>query len=289
VQTEWATGWSAATAGFGYTAEFVTKHADQLGSLIDQAGLAVFFLQRHRVELVMKNLLGVAGATIRNTHSLSRLWDDCREALESLDPETCQSFARDHEELIEALSKADDNAEAFRFPVDTKGNEIARPAFVDLRALNTHVEDFYYGRVATWTRSPKTGRCARITKPRSPRPTGPRWPSTSRRWRESSQPGHLCYERSAVWAALCLSPPAESSPYSTCSTGAQPASRRRIRRRRRRPRSAGSPLSERRAGRGRSQVAGSKPAAPIVHGGRRGWFPQAGRVAARWGSSQSSS
>jgi hypothetical protein len=143
VQTEWAQGWTASAAGFGYAAEFLTKNARSFGASIDQAGLAVFFLQRHRVELILKDLLGFLDVKFPPTHSLRRLWELCQEAFESSDL-NWDEFQSENGEFIEALIAVDDGAATFRFPVDREGAEIDRPAFIDLKALNHHTDKLYW-------------------------------------------------------------------------------------------------------------------------------------------------
>lgn len=142
-QTEWATGWSAAAAGFGFAAEYLTKNAQSLGATVDQAGLAIFFLQRHRVELILKTLLYMLDVAFPPTHSLQKLWQLCRSGLDADEFLDWQEIAA-HGELIEALSSVDDLAATFRFPVDTKGAEMRRPKFIDLEALESRVKDLYW-------------------------------------------------------------------------------------------------------------------------------------------------
>jgi hypothetical protein len=55
-ETKYAAGWSDVFWGFGYAAKYLTKHRSELGALVDQAGVAIFFLQRHRVELGLKTV-----------------------------------------------------------------------------------------------------------------------------------------------------------------------------------------------------------------------------------------
>lgn len=144
VQTEWAEGWTASAAGFGYAAEFLTKHARAFGATIDQAGLAVFFLQRHRVELVLKNLLGFLEVKFKPSHSLRYLWDQCEAGFSSHGGLDWVAFEREHREFIETLIEADDGAATFRFPVDRDGREVDRPRFIDLEALNRHADRFLW-------------------------------------------------------------------------------------------------------------------------------------------------
>jgi hypothetical protein len=142
-QTEWAEGWAAAAAGFGFAAEYLTKNARSLGATVDQAGLAIFFLQRHRVELILKNLLFMLEVPFPPTHSLRKLWQLCRSGLEADELLDWQEIAG-HGALIEALSQVDDLAATFRFPVDARGQEMRRPKFIDLDALDRRVKDLYW-------------------------------------------------------------------------------------------------------------------------------------------------
>jgi HEPN domain len=141
VQTEWSDGWGDAAAAFGYAAEHLTDHAEEFGATWDQTGIAVFFLQRHRVELILKSLLDAAGADVPSHHRLRDLWDACRDALETQDPRDWKMFAEAHQELIDAINKADPDSMTFRYPVDKHGVGMKRPRFVDLRVLNETVEE----------------------------------------------------------------------------------------------------------------------------------------------------
>jgi hypothetical protein len=130
-------------AGFGYAATFLTEHREAFGATIDQAGLAVFFLQRHRAELTLKALLDSVGADVTGEHRLRLLWDECKAALEPRDPPAWRGFDRDHHELVQLLDSVDERSMTFRYPVDRAGNRFQRPAFIDLDALNDHVDKLF--------------------------------------------------------------------------------------------------------------------------------------------------
>lgn len=147
VQTEWSSDWSDFAGGFAYAAEHITEHQEDFGTSIDQTGLAVFFLQRHRVELMLKALLDAAGMETEKIvalgHSLTRLWTACGARLGP--SREWAEFEADFAELVAALAKVDQLSFAFRYPMGKKGEEIKRPKFIDLQALNLHVDEFDFG------------------------------------------------------------------------------------------------------------------------------------------------
>src|ERR1700689_617653 len=143
VQTEWSKGWGYAGIGYREAARLLTEEKLTFGPSIDQTGLAIFFLQRHRVELALKELLAECGADIskiKSQHSLVALWCACKELVgtESCELQQVDSGAT----LITVLDDADPGSYSFRYPVDKYGNENKRPQFIDLDALGNHVEDF---------------------------------------------------------------------------------------------------------------------------------------------------
>ena len=142
VQTEWATGWFGVVSGFGDAAEFLTEHRAEFHATIDQVGLAIFFLQRHRVELTLKQLVHDCGQTVNTReHRLSLLWADCKAAVQQRSPAQWHEFADHHGELITALEQHDPSSYTFRYPVDTTGVTNRRPRYIDLAALQRHVDD----------------------------------------------------------------------------------------------------------------------------------------------------
>jgi hypothetical protein len=143
VQTEWSKGWGYAGIGYREAARFLTKERDRFGASVDQTGLAIFFLQRHRVELSLKELLDALGEAKRGIelqHSLVRLWDACRELVgtDTLEWQQMNSGG----ELITVLDGADPGSYTFRYPVDNRGYESKRPQFINLDALGEHVDNF---------------------------------------------------------------------------------------------------------------------------------------------------
>jgi hypothetical protein len=145
MQTEWATDWEAALSGFSYATKYLTEHRTDLGATIDQAGLALVFLQRHRVELALKVLLEAAGAPVPPTHSIRTLWDACEDQLSAKDPRECQLFRDAHYEFVLTVDAVDPGSFTFRYPVNRQGAPVQRPQFIDLDALERHGDDFRWG------------------------------------------------------------------------------------------------------------------------------------------------
>jgi len=143
VQTEWSKGWGYAGIGYREAARLLTKERLTFGASIDQTGLAIFFLQRHRVELALKELLverGVGIGGIKSQHSLVALWYACKELVgaETVEWQQIDSGS----ELVAVLDDADPGSYTFRYPVDKHGTENGRPQFIDLDALAEHVDGF---------------------------------------------------------------------------------------------------------------------------------------------------
>jgi hypothetical protein len=143
VQTEWAPGWGFVGLGYRHAAAFLTRERKHFGPSIDQVGLAIFFLQRHCVELALKELLdyhGVGLQGINSPHSLVALWYACQDVV-GAGSEGWKFLEKEGGELVELLDDADPGSYTFRYPVDNKGVELKRPEFIDLDALATHVDD----------------------------------------------------------------------------------------------------------------------------------------------------
>ncbi len=142
VQTEWASGWGYESSGFTEAARFLTEHRAQFHANIDQVGLVVFYLQRHRVELALKELLlahRVELSEIKSPHSLDALWQECKQKI-GPDPEAWAYLDSEAGELIALLHEIDPDSHAFRYPVDRSGNTHDRPKYIDLTALEKHVD-----------------------------------------------------------------------------------------------------------------------------------------------------
>jgi hypothetical protein len=147
VQTEWAQGWIPGSIGFEEAARFLTEHRSRFGASIDQVGLVIFYLQRHRVELALKELLvarGVDLAEVKAPHSLHALWAACSKAV-GVSSEEWRGLNAAGGELVTLLHERDPASHTFRYPVDRHGKVHERPAYIDLQALEKHVDDLVYG------------------------------------------------------------------------------------------------------------------------------------------------
>lgn len=144
VQTGWSKGWAFTGIGYGEAARFLTEHRRRFGASIDQVGLVIFFLQRHRVELAMKEMLVRRRFDLREIkaqHSLVALWNACRRVV-GADTEEWRQLEVGGSEIVALLADADPGSHTYRYPVGTNGKEHDRPEFIDLDALEEHVTAF---------------------------------------------------------------------------------------------------------------------------------------------------
>ncbi len=143
VQTEWSKGWGYQSIGFGEAARFLTEHAASFQGSLDSVGLAVFYLQRHRVELALKELLvahRVELKKVTSPHSLLALWQTCEQTLGS-DVDGWSYLESEGEELVMLLHQHDPGSDTYRYPVDRDGVEHVRAPYIDLAALEGAVNE----------------------------------------------------------------------------------------------------------------------------------------------------
>lgn len=147
VQTQWARGWVGAVIGFGNAARMLTEQKHQMHASVDQIGLAVFFLQRHRVELVIKQALFDLGddpaAIGKLGHDLGRLWKRFESLVRSRShSDDWDEFLTPLCEFVAVIHDADVGSFNYRYPVDKDGNDLVRARFIDLEALERYAEHF---------------------------------------------------------------------------------------------------------------------------------------------------
>ena len=96
----------------------------------ESSGYAALYLYRHWLELRLKELILACGSRPRNIHSIDGLWRRFKE----LDKRGCDN-ATDEGRLADRVADTtigqfdhvDRDAQAFRYPTDTEGNQIAAP------------------------------------------------------------------------------------------------------------------------------------------------------------------
>lgn len=146
VQTEWARGWGYAITGFGKAARMLTERRAEMHASVDQIGLAIFYLQRHRVELVIKEALldlGEAPEQVtKRGHNLARLWARLGTIVRAKGDDHWASLDGDYGEFVQVMHDADRGSFSYRYPIDTAGRESERAPFLDLDALEQHAERF---------------------------------------------------------------------------------------------------------------------------------------------------
>jgi hypothetical protein len=140
VQTQWAKGWTYGAIGFQEAARCLTEHRGDFGATIDQVGLVVFFLQRHRMELAMKEVL-IADQRQPEGHDLARLWREC-SAVVGPKSQSWAELDSAASELVALIHERDPDSTRFRYASDTQGKASQRPAFIALDALDAHVTRF---------------------------------------------------------------------------------------------------------------------------------------------------
>jgi hypothetical protein len=135
--------WESQFLGLGRLTGFLTPRLMKQSHAVDDMGLYVAFLQRHRVEVGLKLILERAAAPIPNTHVIKDLFDACEAACKKVGFLTdWQTFAGAQGEFVDLMDEVDPGAATFRYPVDRHANPWPRRPLVDLVALEAAGEDF---------------------------------------------------------------------------------------------------------------------------------------------------
>jgi hypothetical protein len=127
--------WESQFLGLGRLTAFVTPRLLAEAHAVDDMGINVVFLQRHRVEVGLKLILERAQAKPVGEHKVAALWKRCDQACAAAGfPSQWQSFADAQEEYAKLLGSVDPEAATFRYPVDMR-NQPWKRGHVDLAEL----------------------------------------------------------------------------------------------------------------------------------------------------------
>lgn len=135
--------WESHLVGLGRLTAFLTPRLLKQSHAVDDMGLYVVFLQRHRVEVGLKLVLERARAPIPNTHAIEALVNACDTACAAVGyGSEFRAFAASQQEYIGLIDEVDPGAATFRYPVDAKAQPWARQELVDLQALEEAGKEF---------------------------------------------------------------------------------------------------------------------------------------------------
>jgi hypothetical protein len=107
---------------------------------IDQAGVAIFFVQRHRIELTLKGRPDELGSPDVNSHDLKVPLQKIKAFVQPEDPAQWLEFDEQHGELVRAVAEVDKGSIVFRYPVGNDKQLVERPDYVDLDVPEDRVE-----------------------------------------------------------------------------------------------------------------------------------------------------
>ena len=114
---------------FKNAADIVVAGVEEGQRSADSVGLAVCFLYRHYIEMMLKGLIRLSPGRPEypKHHKIAALWKDCRPLLETAFPEGEKSATDAVATCIKELAKLDPRGEAFRFGLTTTGKPTLRP------------------------------------------------------------------------------------------------------------------------------------------------------------------
>lgn len=130
--------------GFKEAADAVVAHALEQPSHPDRFLFPIAFMYRHSLEVELKILHRKASHLTTtplpnkglNTHDLVRIWQLVRRMIEQVWPQGNRQELDRVEQVIRDFQDADPRAQAFRYEVDTKGEENLK-AFPDAIAIDS--------------------------------------------------------------------------------------------------------------------------------------------------------
>jgi hypothetical protein len=128
--------WESQLIGIGRLTAFLTPRMLRESHAVDDMGLSVLFLQRHRVEVGLKLIIERCGARIPNTHDIVTLVDACRRACTAAGAKSeWTQLEGEQLEFITLMHEVDPTAATWRYPIDRGGRPAGRRPFVNLEAL----------------------------------------------------------------------------------------------------------------------------------------------------------
>ncbi len=127
--------WESQFLGLGRLTAFLTPRLLGEAFAVDDMGVNVIFLHRHRVEVGLKLILERMGATPVGDHSIAALWSRCDEGCEKAGfSYQWATFGRAQREFAHLLNRVDPGAATFRYPVD-RNNQPWKRGQVDIAEL----------------------------------------------------------------------------------------------------------------------------------------------------------
>lgn len=138
--------WESQFLGIGRLTAVATETLLAERHAVDDAGLAVVFLQRHRVEVGLKLIHERTREPIVAGHDLDRLSAHCAQSCARASMASAwRQFAAAHEPYVRLLAEEDPGSTTFRYPEDRAGAPWLRAHHVDLVALESAATDFERG------------------------------------------------------------------------------------------------------------------------------------------------
>lgn len=127
--------WESQFLGLGRLTRFITPRLLAEAAGVDDMGVNIVFLQRHRVEVGLKLILERSGAELVDKHNIDALWVRCAEACSDAGfSARWGDFDLAQKEFGATLNLVDPGAATFRYPVDRR-NQPWRRGQVDLARL----------------------------------------------------------------------------------------------------------------------------------------------------------
>jgi len=135
--------WESQLLGLGRLTAFLTPRLINQSHAVDDMGLYVVFLQRHRVEVGLKLILERVDAPIPNTHIVKDLFGVAESACKKVGfVAEWQTLADAQREFVDLMDEIDPAAATFRYPVDRNAKPWLRRPLVDLVALEAAGAEF---------------------------------------------------------------------------------------------------------------------------------------------------